>query len=448
MAKAVAKRAPAKRSRALRRVQGTPVIWGVGGGKGGVGKSVITSSLGVALARRGRRTVVMDADLGAANLHTLLGVDRPSRTLSDFLNRDVPHLEDVLVETPEPNLRLLSGSRARIGMANPNHGQKQKLLRQARTLDADHLILDLSAGSAFNVLDFFLEARHPILVVVPEPTSIENAYHFLKSAFFRCMSTAARHSPVKAAITRVLEAKSRERIRSPRELIDAVSELDPSAGEALRQRTKEFQPLLVVNQSRTAQHHKLGQEIRDACTSYLGTDIENLGTLERDESVRVAVSQRRPVLDLFPSCAFSMDLEALALRLLSRTDGMVTDAPAPQTGDVLELDDDTSSPAPGVTAAPQARRTPEKSLRPLDLNCPGSALRTRREQLGLELSEIYRRTCIRHLEHIEAERFDRLPPEVYVRGYVVQYARALGIREAEALALSFVERLRLARAAG
>ena len=83
---------------------------------------------------------------------------------------------------------------------------------------------------------------------------------------------------------------------------------------------------------------------------------------------------------------------------------------------------------------------------PLDLRRPGASLRGRREQLHLELNEIYRRTRIRHLEHIESERFDRLPPEVYVRGYVVQYARALGIREAEALASSFVERYRQARA--
>ncbi len=465
MARAEAKGAKksAKGARRPRRPQGSPVIWAIGGGKGGVGKSVVTSNLGVALARRGRRTVVVDADLGAANLHTLLGVDGPARTLSDFLNREVEHLEDVMVETPEPNLRLISGSRALIGMANPRHAQKQRLLRQVRTLDADHVVLDLSAGSAFNVLDFFLEARHPILVVVPEPTSIENAYHFLKSAFFRSMSGAAKQSPVKAAITRVLEAKSRQRIRSPRDLVDAVSELDSSAGEALRQRVKDFQPLLLVNQARTAAHRKLGHEIRSACASYLGTSIEYLGTLERDESVRVAVGQRRPVLDLFPSCAFSMDLESVGVRLLSRTDtDLLPCAMDPEADDVLELEDGTPSPAPtrlgarsaaANPAAPERegaprpapaprRRVDRSALEPIDLDRPGASLRRRRIELALELPELYRRTRIRHLEHIENERFDRLPPEVYVRGYVVQYARALGIEDADALASSFVDRYR------
>ena len=491
---AAAKKAPRKATRAKsprksarpKRTEGNPVIWAIGGGKGGVGKSILTSNLGVALARRGRRTVVIDADLGGANLHTLLGVENPKRTLSDFLNRTVDHIEDVLVDTPEPKLRLVSGSRALIGMANPRHSQKQKLLRQVRSLDCDHVVLDLSAGSAFNVLDFFLEARHPILVVVPEPTSIENAYHFLKSAFFRTLSEAAKHSPVKKAITQVLETKSRQRIRNPKELIEAVTALDPSAGEALLQRAKEFQPLLVVNQARTTQHAKLGHEIREACANYLGTQIEHLGTLERDESVRVAVGQRRPVLDLFPSCSFATDLEALAVRLLSRTDPDVMPPLVSGYGDdELELEDGSRAPAPSFsdlvrsarrsgactqararheaeappvpeprvpsrialaafppTAPAPMREVDESSLAPIDLEQPGASLRRRRIELALELPEIQARTHIRHLEHIENEAFAMLPPEVYVRGYVLQYARALGIRDADALATHFVERYR------
>ena len=66
-----------------------PVTWAVGGGKGGVGKSVITSSLAIALAERGLRCAAVDADFGAANLHTVLGVPRPERTLSHFIKLEV-----------------------------------------------------------------------------------------------------------------------------------------------------------------------------------------------------------------------------------------------------------------------------------------------------------------------------------------------------------------------
>ncbi len=86
-------------------------IIAVGGGKGGVGKSLVTSSLGISLARHGRRVVVVDADLGGANLHTCLGLNSPERTLSDFINRRVSRIEDVIAETGVRQPRVSSAAR-------------------------------------------------------------------------------------------------------------------------------------------------------------------------------------------------------------------------------------------------------------------------------------------------------------------------------------------------
>ena len=85
-------------------------IVAVGGGKGGIGKSLITSSLGICLARRGRRVVLVDADLGGANLHTALGLNPPKLSLGDFINRRVSSIEEVIMETGVPNLGLISGA--------------------------------------------------------------------------------------------------------------------------------------------------------------------------------------------------------------------------------------------------------------------------------------------------------------------------------------------------
>ena len=158
----------------LRRPE--PCIWAIGGGKGGVGKSVLTSSLGIALANTGQRCAVVDVDLGGANLHTLLGVPRPARTLSHFVRGEVASLEEILCPTSVRNLSIVSGSSALLEMANVKHAHKEKLLRHVRKLDVDHVLLDLGAGSAFNVLDFFVAARRAVVVVIPEPTSFENAY--------------------------------------------------------------------------------------------------------------------------------------------------------------------------------------------------------------------------------------------------------------------------------
>ena len=76
-----------------------PRIWAVGGGKGGVGKSFVSILLSLVLARRNQSTVLVDADLGGANLHTLMGIKTPVRTLNDFVSRKFPSVEDIRIGT-------------------------------------------------------------------------------------------------------------------------------------------------------------------------------------------------------------------------------------------------------------------------------------------------------------------------------------------------------------
>jgi len=93
-------------------------IWAVGGGKGGIGKSFITASLGWELAGMGRRVVLVDADLGGANLHLQLGMPKPARTLGDFIQRRASSLEEVLTDTPVPGLRLVARRQPRVRRAH------------------------------------------------------------------------------------------------------------------------------------------------------------------------------------------------------------------------------------------------------------------------------------------------------------------------------------------
>jgi flagellar biosynthesis protein FlhG len=293
-----------------------PRIWAVGGGKGGVGKSVITSSLGITLARRGERVIVVDLDLGGANLHTLFGC-KPERTLTDFINGDVASLAELLQDTSFENLWLISSARQPMAAANPHHAHKQKILRHLRCLDVDHVFLDLGAGSTFNTLDFFLAARRGIMVAMPEPTSIENTYHFLKAAFFRSLSHAVRNSSRRDELRKLLVARQKGGVRHPSDLIDAVAEADPETADTLRVQARTFCPLLIVNQTRTVEHRRVGREIGLACRQFLGTRVDYLGALEADDYVRMAVNQRKPVLEAYPRSPFARDIDELVDRLLS-----------------------------------------------------------------------------------------------------------------------------------
>lgn len=412
---------------------GTPRIWAVGGGKGGVGKSVVTSSLAAAMAGLGRRVAVIDADLGAANLHTLLGAARPRVTLSHFLSGEVDSLAEVMVQTSVPNLWLVSGHQALLEMANPKQREKEALHRQIQLLDVDEVLLDLGAGSAFNVLDLFLLAQRGIVVVTPEPTAIENAEHFLRAAVYRALRFVARRPDVNAAIAQLRDKHHKRRVRSAQELIALVREIDPTAAKPLEERAKAFAPMLIVNQVQSVEHRRAGPDLVVSCRDRHGLAIELAASIDSDPSVRAAVEQRQPAVQAFPLCRFSRQIEGLARRLLRQTAELPPES----------AQSEGARPRPlRVVEPPAGRSTRAPALPPLDLAEPGAYLRRCREALGLTLTEMTERTRIRGLDHLESERFERLPAELYLRSYVTAYARELGLREFEALAASYLGKLR------
>lgn len=281
-----------------------PRIWAVGGGKGGVGKSVIATNIAASIARGDQSVALVDADLGGANLHTLLGIPSPKVNLADFISKKVSSLGEVMTPTPIENVWLVSGAKALVEMANPNFNQKSKILRHIRSLEVDHVVLDLGAGTSFNVLDFFLAARKGVLVVVPEPTSVENAYHFLKAAFFRKLKRAQPRAQVKAAIKEVMNSSTRNTIKTPKDLISQVWSVDPEVGAALVAEASSFRPGLIVNRVDHPSHERLGDDIVTACRDYFGIRLQFLGSLPNDKLVVRSVVEQKPAAQHFIQIPF------------------------------------------------------------------------------------------------------------------------------------------------
>src|SRR3989337_2732708 len=123
-------------------------IWSVGGGKGGIGKSVATANIGCALAKAGREVILVDADLGGANLHTYFGVQYPQTGLDDFLKGRIKDLGSTAVPTELPNLKLICGAGEFLGIANPAHSQKLKLMKGIKDLSAEFIIVDRGAAQS------------------------------------------------------------------------------------------------------------------------------------------------------------------------------------------------------------------------------------------------------------------------------------------------------------
>jgi flagellar biosynthesis protein FlhG len=289
-------------------------IVAVGGGKGGIGKSLIAANLGIELARRGRRVVLVDADLGGANLHTTLGLEMPRRTLSDFIERRVARMEDVLTPTGVDNLSLVSGALDQVDAANPRYAQKMRLLRHVQQLDVDYAILDLGAGTHSNVLDFFLVSDHGVLVLVPEPTSVENAYRFLKAAFWRRLRNVAHvfgYDPLLRALLATAP------YRSPVDLVNTVMERDREAGTNLVRQLASFRPRLIVNQARTSQDADIGQAIAAAWRKYFGLQMDYLGHIQYEDEMWRVQRARRPLLLERPDAVSARSFASLVDGLLA-----------------------------------------------------------------------------------------------------------------------------------
>lgn len=273
--------------------------------------------MAICLAQKNKRCVAVDLDLGGANLHTILGIPAPDTTLADFISKRFESLSDVFTSTSVPDLWLISGSRALLEMANPKYFQKVKLIRHLQNLDVDHVLLDLGSGSSFNTLDFFLAADKGVLIVLPEPTSVENAYHFMKAAFYRKLNKVARKEGVAEAIDRAMVEKVERGIQSPRTLIHSINETDPAAGDILRRESDAFHPGIIVNQTRKFDDQDLGKDIGRACNDYFGIEIEFLGSIEEDSAIRDSIRTKKSMMEAFPVSPFSTGIQRIVSNLLA-----------------------------------------------------------------------------------------------------------------------------------
>jgi flagellar biosynthesis protein FlhG len=278
----------------------TPKILAVGGGKGGAGKSVFSTIMAFWLARIGHRTVLMDVDLGGANLHTLLGIKSPDRTLNDFITRKFGELEDICIDTSEKNLRLISGASDVLSLANPHFSQKIKLMTHLSRLDADYVVLDLGAGTSFNVLDFFLIAHKKLVVLTPEPTSIQNAYIFVRNAVYRKLSRLSSKNPSLQALIKIaMDPKNVLKIRTIKELFQFIEESDKTnIIEVLKKEIGDMHLGVVTNKVKNEKEENAGRIVQIVAEKYLTIPSTDLGCVSYDSHIHTMVSDMIPLTNL------------------------------------------------------------------------------------------------------------------------------------------------------
>jgi flagellar biosynthesis protein FlhG len=294
-------------------------IWPIGGGKGGSGKSFLASSLGRVLAGLGKKTLLIDLDLGAANLHTLVDVPYPVKCLSDFIHKKIPLLENTVLETPVPNLYLISGAHDSLDIANLPYEQKVKTLKAISKLNYEWILLDLGAGTSFNILDFFLISQNSIFITTPEPTSIENVYRLIRSIYFRRIRQYFNAADFKTLEEEVVQEFGEGSFNKPDCIMQAVKRAHPEKSLQLENDFNSFRFKLVLNQLRSKDNIALGAQICKIIEKHLGFQVDFAGNIAFDDRVHDAVCQRVSFLDRYPYTRTAYDLRELSKRIVNST---------------------------------------------------------------------------------------------------------------------------------
>ena len=290
-------------------------IWTVGGGKGGTGKSFVASGLGVCLAERGHRVVLVDADFGGANLHSYVGVYRPPRTLEDFRVGRVP-LTDILVDTPIPNLTLLAGDLNATDATGLSYSQKLKFFRHIKKLDADIVLIDLGAGSRKMTVDTFLLGDRMIAVTVPEKMAIENLYQFMKNAYFRKLANLFRQVGIREAARQMWGDRKNLGIRSMDDLTKTLSNQYQRFADLHRREMGRFRIQLVLNKVREYRQTDTGVAVRSMAEKYLGIPSNFAGPVRYDREFWTRLAKEPVHISRVTAARLMVDLSRIADVLL------------------------------------------------------------------------------------------------------------------------------------
>ena len=294
----------------------------IASGKGGVGKTVITANLALSLAQQFRgktgSVVAVDLDLGCGNLNSCLGVRSPKGTINNFLLNKVSDLEQILTPTEQENLQMICSSYSGTPEMSLEEDLKKELLNRLGNLDANYVLVDLGAGTAPEVLDFFLGASEKIVVITPEALSLHNAFVFLKSAILRFLWGELEReeflSPVKSNLRWMIEDEKDLNIGK---LIDRLKAWDRYAAYVLAVLINDLKIKFVVNMYRGGVQNSHLQNFHNLMFKYLcvRNNISNLGFIHFDRGIPESVQAISPFLLRHPNRQAARDFLQVAVRL-------------------------------------------------------------------------------------------------------------------------------------
>ncbi len=288
----------------------------IASGKGGVGKTLLAANLAIALGQAGKKVVLVDLDLGASNLHLVLGITGKRNGIGTFLNKDAS-FEDIIIETEYENLRFIPGDSELPGFAALKIFQRNALVNKLLKLDADYLILDLGAGTHLSIIDFFLLSPNGLIITNPSITATLDAYIFLKNTVFRMLYSSFPKKSEGGVFFEKLktDTKTLQQLYIPA-IVNELKNIDPQNTEKFLNRFSRFKPRIILNMIDDPKDVQKSLKIRRSVKQYLNTDLQHLGVIYKDSLQDVALSSRLPVIVYKPQSMIAQAIYRVADKII------------------------------------------------------------------------------------------------------------------------------------
>lgn len=268
-------------------------LWVVASGKGGVGKTFVTTSLALTLSKLGHSVVIVDLDLSGANVHTAIGMP-PSHLNIRHYFEGAKTLQELVIPTAYPKLSYVQGFWDSWTPTDFSYTEIQNLIPELKQLRADYVLVDLGAGALEPHLNLFKAADEKILLTSPEPTSIEKTYRFIEA--YMCHSLKESSCP--DAFGSMISTLRNHRQRTLNKPFSFKSYLKDQTGISY----EFFEGLsanpvrLMVNSCRSPANSELGHSIKSVCNKYYDLGIDFTASINYDNAVWQSVKVRTPAL--------------------------------------------------------------------------------------------------------------------------------------------------------
>ena len=297
---------------------GSP-IYTVGGGKGGTGKSFITASLGTILAQQGKKVLLVDLDLGASNLHTFLALGKPHISLKEYLDKTVHDINNVVIQTNQPNLSVISSAGCSLEIANLYYAQKIKVIRAIEKLSYDYIFIDLGSGTHYNTLDFYLMSNEGIIVTTPEAVSVENMFRFLKSIYLRKVKAVLKRYGLNIICREYLNRVNDSPVKLFSHIMDFVKQYDSQNDANVEKCIKNQNIGLILNQFRWQVDKNFGHELTKICNKHLYFNYYFLGNVSSDHKISDATMKDRIFVNEYSYAKTAREICTIGLAIIDET---------------------------------------------------------------------------------------------------------------------------------